>query len=627
MEWQGRPCLVAAPPGTGKSTTCAYTVDALIKRGIWPEHILAISFTKKAARELRDKCIALNPKAAAARISTMHSLCYSFLQEISKFEMITSDGKIKSILRQVIEANKLDSQINLDLLKLKIRGWKNQGKTPADVFKQLDEEQKEFYNNPEFNEIGDFEDESLYVPVYEVYEKFLVETNQVDFDGLLLNTWVFLRQDKNFREKAQEKFRFAILDEAQDTNLVQYKILETLIEKHRNFMVVGDSAQSIYKWRLARPEEFESFPQRYENCQVIFLKTTYRATPEILSGYSRIGKILLDGKFETAFETIKPSGLPPEVFQPEDETKEAEMIVEQVEKLRESYKLTDMAVLVRTNAQSLALAQAFVQAQIPYFVAAQINFFDRAEIKLLVDWLKLAYNINDDEALENVIMSPIMPLKYFKKKALEKMRVMLQKDQPLRLGLRVENWKPFEQQKADWLALTLSDVSRYIRIGQPISELVKFIRRVTQSDALWTIDEEADSYRLENVDAFERMATGFTDLQVFLNYIEESKKHQLFDDEKKPDGVEISTVHKAKGREWACVFVAGLVEGCLPHYKSQPEDERCVGYVALSRAAERLFLYAPQQFRRKPVFPSRFLREAGFYLENSNKEEFSGKMT
>lgn len=603
--------LVLAGAGSGKTKVLTTRVAYLVKElGVDPSSILAITFTNKAAKEMRERILAMVGKVGyQIQISTFHSFGLLLIREnyatlgLDKNFTILDSDDANTLIKKICKDKGLDSKIyNPKAIKNKISGAKNEIMSPIDYEKYA---------------YSDYE--KTVVEVYKKYEEKLQVNNSLDFDDLLLLPIQLFRSHPEVLQEYQEKFKYILIDEYQDTNEAQYVLTKMISAKYKNICVVGDNDQSIYAFRGANYKNILNFEHDYQNPEVILLEENYRSTKTILNAANSIIKNNKERKDKNLW-TSNVEGEKIKYHKAENEKEEAHYVVEEIEKLlQKGVEREDIAILYRTNAQSRNLEEAFLSKNIPYRVVGSFYFYKRKEIKDLICYLKLIYNIHDDVSLTRVIN---VPKRGIGLKTIENLENKAS-------AMHVSMYDAIESGKELVFKNTIEKI-RQKQSELSLTELVDFIleetgmRRELESER----SMEAD-IRLENLEEFksitkhfeERM--GFISLEEFLEEI--SLVADIEEHKDTQDVITLMTIHSSKGLEFDYVFLVGMEEGIFPHsnsFSSQEdiEEERRLCYVAITRAKKGLYLVSA---RKRTLFgqdsynrPSRFVEEVDpDYLE------------
>ena len=610
------PCLVIAGAGSGKTKVLTTRIANLIENGVKPYNILAITFTNKAAGEMRERVNNII-NAHDAFIGTFHSFGLKIIREnsalfnlTSAFTLIDTEDQTSIIKKIMKDINITDKMISPAFIKSKISFIKN--------------------NMLSDSEIANFlisENEKIAVKIYYEYEKILKRNNTLDFDDLLKKPVELFNSNKEVLEKYQDKFKYILIDEYQDTNEVQYKLVKLLSKKYLNLFVVGDPSQSIYAFRGANYQNILNFEKDFKGCTVIKLPQNYRSTQTILDAANEVISHNKQRKDLDLFSDLG-QGVKIKYIRTFNDSMENKRVVDEIQKLyEEGYNRKDMAIFYRTNAQSRSIEDALVKANIPYKVFGSFYFYKRKEIKDLLAYLKLIANPSDDVSLERVINEPKRKIG---DKTIENLR---EKARSLNISMfeAIDSGKELEFKN---LILNLIEISK----DTSITGLIDKTLELSKMKETYENDKSLESdIRLENLMEFRSVSetyekeTGNVNLSDFL--MEVSLVSDAAEYSTDADAVTLMTVHSAKGLEFKVVFIIGLEENIMPISKAlyddeELEEERRLMYVAITRAKEKLYLlnagrrmlYGNMQMNP----PSRFISEISDNL--LDKEETKNEM-
>lgn len=609
VEHKDGPCLVLAGAGSGKTKVLTQRIINLIDSGVSPYNILAITFTNKAAKEMRNRVEnELGSITDSIFIGTFHSFGLRILREnyidigyTSNITILDTDDA-KAIVKRILKENGYDpAKYEIRTIINKISSAKNDGISP-------DEYTKLFLNDLDIV-IG---------LVYKEYTKLLKDNNSVDFDDLLLKPVELLKKNKIILEKYQERFKYILVDEYQDTNSIQYELCKLLASRYKNIFVVGDANQSIYSFRNADYRNILNFEKDYKNTKVILLEENYRSTNNILKAANSVIKNNSEGKKLNLWSS-KRDGELIDYIRCEDEIKEANFVINKIKDLiSNGYKYSDIAVLYRTNAQSRVVEDAFVRNNIPHNIIGSYYFYNRKEIKDLIAYLKLIYNPCDSVSLERIINVPkrgigAKSIVNLRKKATENNISMFD---------AIDSGKELEFKK---MILKLQEFSLNGNLSDLIEEILSTTGLRMEYEINKSLENEA---KVENLNEFKTVAlmfeeSGIYDLQTFLENIALVSDRGQYNND--GDEVSIMTLHSAKGLEFNVVFLLGMEEGLFPHNRSfnslsNLEEERRLCYVGITRAKEKLYLLSARQRtifgKTSGTIESRFIREINDDLIN-----------
>ena len=621
------PMIVIAGAGSGKTRVVTRRIAWLISQGVWPSQILAMTFTNKAAREMRERVEALVGQAPRS-IGTFHGCCARFLRrDIDKLDCgrnhdftIYDDEEQKTLLKQCIKAaGKIPRGLTPSLLSTAISNSKNGRKSLAAALQ--DDDYLDLL--PVIEKIA------------EDYEKRLQECNAVDFDDLLLLTVRLLEEVPGMADIYHNRFRYLLVDEYQDTNHLQYQLIMRLANEEQNVHVTGDPDQSIYSWRGADYHNIMSFTQDFPNAKLVKLEQNYRSTPTILNAANSVIENNSRRIPKELFTENADGRLITELLAHTDRH-EAEWIVRKTRRLRQNgHSWRDCAVFYRTNAQSRVLEEAFVKAGIPYQLLGGLRFYERKEIKDFLALLRIKVNPSDAVAFERVFANfPIC--EGLGGKALAELQnaaalahqpvVTYAASEAYRAGLKGRSQKTERLRRlSNWLRQLLETPAT------PVATAVQEIERFTDFMRQLELQHGQDNLleRRENVQSFLERAQNFTndnpeaDLAAFLEDV--ALVADVDSHDPQADGVVLMTLHSSKGLEFPYVFIAGVEEGVLPHARAtarpgvldedldQLEEERRLFYVGITRARRAVYLsHVALRFQYggyKPSSPSRFLEE------------------
>lgn len=608
------PMLVLAGPGSGKTTVLLCRISRLLERGLAkPQEILALTFSKAAAEEMKSRFENLNG-ASGVSFGTFHSIFFRILRSRYGWnvEQIFQEEERRSILRNSIEAEKWDIPDLEEYI--------------SQFFSQLSLMNSELEQPNRFTPTGMPVEE--FRKLYRAYEGYKERHEKLDFDDMLTQCYQLLREDAAVREYWQRKYKFILVDEFQDVNQAQFACLQILAEKHQNLFVVGDDDQSIYAFRGARPDFLLHFPTLYPAAKKVTLNTNYRSTERIVNLAERvIGNN--EVRFVKNMKGIGEAGDKVTFFLAEDAAKEAAHIAEKIGRLLdEGVPLTEIAVIYRTNLQGGAFARELYKRGIPYDLRDNSgNVYEHWVAEDLLAYLLLAENEESDSALRRILNKP---KRYIGKDLLAEAETM-----PytlLRSFFVCPSLKGWQEENLENLRIDLNQ----IRKRTPYDAL-KYIRKVIGYDEYL---EEFAAYRRTSAQVLQEIADEImetakdcADVRSFREQLERlslQMKEQSRKKGQKRNGVALMTMHGAKGLEFRAVFLPSLVEGIVPHEKGMDTvaEERRLFYVAMTRASEKLCLSAILQRYEKERKPSRFLAEMGLDAEmafRKNKEKEGNK--
>lgn len=595
------PCLVLAGAGSGKTRVLTTRIAYLIDNGIPSYNILAITFTNKAAKEMKERVETLVP-GNYAFLGTFHSLGVRILRENSKECGLESNFTI------------LDSDDVLSLIK---RIMKNKAIDPKELAPSYVRNRISFIKNEnlssrEIDNLFNTVSEKRVLDIYQTYQELIHKNNSVDFDDLLVLPVELFKKYPEILDKYQEKFKYILVDEYQDTNEVQYQFNKLLASKYRNLFVVGDANQSIYGFRNANFRNILNFEKDYKDAYVVTLESNYRSTNNILECANCVIRNNKERKELNLKGTIG-DGVKTQYITCENGKMEALTIIDEIKKLyNQGYDYKDIGILYRTNGQSRLLEEVFLKENIPYNVVGAYYFYQRKEIKDLLSYLKLINNQNDDIALRRVINEPKRGIG---EKAIENLS-----NEATRLGSSM--FDAISKGKELVFKELILDMIK----AQDNLSLTEFIDYVIDKsgmkESLTSEKSLENDLRLDNLEEFKSVTasfeerTGSVNLSDFLEEI--SLVADISEHKEEKDAVTLMTIHSAKGLEFDCVFLCGMEEGIFPHQNSfgsdaEIEEERRLCYVGITRARKVLYLtnaHSRILYGREQVNPpSRFIKE------------------
>lgn len=596
------PCLVLAGAGSGKTKVLTERIVNLINNGVSPYNILAITFTNKAAREMRERVYnSIEEEANKIFIGTFHSLGLKIVREnasvigYSNNVTILDRDDVNTLIKRFMKELNLDTEhYPVKSILNKISFAKNEGLSPE-----------------EFDKFAKAPLDMAACKVYKMYESALKRSNSVDFDDLLILPLRIFKKDKSVLEKYQEHFKYILVDEYQDTNMVQYDMCKLLASKYRNLFVVGDMDQSIYSFRFANYMNVINFEKDNKDAKVIVLDENYRSTNNILNAANDVIKNNKERKEKNLWSS-KGDGDKIKYIRCDNEQEEASTVVRLTKELLDKgEKPSEIAVLYRTNGQSRVFEEAFLKENIPFKIVGSYFFYNRKEIKDLISYMHLIYNNNDDASLERVIN---VPRRGIGSKTIER----------LRSEASISDKSMFEVVSSGKelgfknLIIDLTNESKN-------TDLVGLVDVILDKTGIRKELEEKNDLeseiRLENLNEFKSIALAFQEKGIFsleeflenISLVSDKNEYKEVD-----DGINLMTLHSAKGLEFNDVFLVGMEEGIFPHNRSfesesELEEERRLCYVGITRAKDHLWLMNAKKrtlFGQVSMnFPSRFIKE------------------
>lgn len=623
------PVLIVAGAGAGKTKTITHRIFHLIKSGVAPTNILAITFTNKAAREMKERVTALmdhekkaapdtqgaNFKNSVPFVSTFHALGVHIIKQnaeslgLPRFFSIYDKGDGKKIVKDALV------QFNLDPKQV----------DPAKIQNIISREKSNFVTAQEYeSKVGEEYFPKIVARVWDFYEKTLRREHALDLDDLILVSAKLLSENEKVRRYYQGLWKYIHIDEYQDTNTVQYKIARLLSDEHKNICVVGDTDQNIYSWRGADIKNMLRFEKDFPNAKIILLEENYRSTKTILSAANKIIK-KNNLRIEKNLFTNNGNGEKISIFKAFSEIHEADFIANKAEQLLKSGVSPDeIAILYRANFQSRILEEAFLSRNLPYTMIGT-KFFERKEVKDILSFLRAALNPKSIADLKRIVN---VPPRGIGPKTIEK----IVKGEKLPAGAtekKVSNFFSF-----------LTKIGEIIPIQKP-SVVIKFIMKESGIEDVLKRGDDEDKERLENIMELVTLASkydgyeGDEGIERLLSDAALASEEEMGEDDAKNkkanSGVRLMTVHASKGLEFDYVFIAGLEQDLFPHRRiskdvissNESEEERRLFYVALTRARKKIFLsYAEMRTifgERNMTIPSEFI----FDMDGENVEHES----
>ena len=626
------PCLVIAGAGSGKTKVLTHKIAYLMaKKNIKPWNILAITFTNKAANEMKQRVENLVGEAAKDMwIGTFHSICVRILRKTidrirfdSSF-LIFDTSDQKTLIKECMKTLKIDDKMFTDKSVLaEISNGKNEMLEPKAYMVKY---------------AGDFRREKI-GEIYELYQKRLKENNAIDFDDIINFTIKILTENPDILEYYSEKFKYILVDEYQDTNKAQFTLVTILASRYGNITVVGDNDQGIYSFRGADISNILNFEKDYPGTKIIKLEQNYRCTGNILNAANAVIKHN-ENKYEKKLWTQNDEGELPTIHRADDEYDEGRYIVEQINHLKreEYFKNSDFVILYRMNSQSRAIEEILRREDIPYKIVGGLKFYERKEIKDIISYLRLIYNPFDNISLKRVINEP--------KRGIGKTSVDNVQEISENTGTSMfEIIKNAEQYGLNRLKANSQEFINLIEEMRSkindlsISEIIKeTLNKSGYVKALEAEDTTEAESRIQNLEEFLTVAIEFEEQEAENSLADFLEGITLSSDidgmEETEDSVTLMTLHSAKGLEFNTVFLVGMEEGIFPGYKSigepkELEEERRLFYVGITRAKRYLYLTCS---RKRTIFGStsynaisRFVNEIPKDLLNGYEETFEEK--
>ena len=619
VKHQEGPCLVVAGAGSGKTRVLTSRIAALINSGIKPYNILAITFTNKAAKEMRDRLYNFNiDNADDVFVGTFHSFGLKVIRENleashldKNFSILDSDD-VLSIIRKIMKDLNYDPKtISPSYIKNRISFIKN-----------------ELLTDREISQYFSSSNEQIVLEIYNVYKNILINNNSVDFDDLLLIPTRLFQKNDDILDRYQEHYKYILIDEYQDTNEVQYIMTKLLSSKYRNLFAVGDPDQSIYMFRGANYKNILNFERDYPDTKIIPLLINYRSTQNILNAANEVISHNTERKDKKLLSQIG-DGEKIKFISSYDEKHEITLVAEEINKLiKEGYRYKDIAIFYRTNVQSRVVEEGILKANLPYKVVGSYYFYSRKEIKNLICYLRLIVNPHDDVSLRRVIN---VPKRGIGDKYVNDLETKAR-------SLNISMFDAIDDSKG----LVFKNIILKLQKDSEIMTITELIDKILDESGMrkeLEMDETLENeLRLDNLEEFKSISatyearTGSNNISDFLEEI--SLVADIEEHKQQEDAVTLMTLHSAKGLEFKVVFIVGMEDGIFPHQNSftEPgglEEERRLCYVGITRAKEKLYLSNAKKRmlygKENLTVPSRFIKEIPEdlieYTKSSIKEE------
>lgn len=579
-------CNVIASAGSGKTRVLVNRIVKLIEDyNIDPAKILAITFSKKAKENMVERLTKMIPGYVKfINVETFHSFGFRIVRKFNRddFEILDADWKkvkiIEEILQHHFKEKEPDGQEIADILSF-ISIQKNQMKKPDSSTK--------------------------FGKVYKYYEKYKTEHKQLDFDDMLAKCYEILSTDEKGLQYCQEQYQYILADEMQDTNAVQYEIIRLIGSKHKNVFVVDDPLQNIFMWRGSDNKFVMNFDEDWPDAKVIHLNKNYRSSQDIVEAANHFAESIPESKHKHYVESVADKGKfeEPCYSRYKDENEEADEIAKKIQAyIKAGYEYKNIAILTRTNAQLQNFETALYRSEIPYLIVDGMSFIDRREIKIVLSYLRLICDINDDEAFEYIYNRPN---RYLGQSFLQEVKRTARKEKMsfycAMFRVSRMNWKVKNAVNSIHATVKTISESKY----KNVSDMITALREDLNLDSYVSKDLcENDDSRIENLNTLQRMAANYNDVKRFISFIMRFSKEKKHD----PNSVQLMTIHKSKGLEFPIVFVAGVNQGLLPHEKNKNVDEeKRLMYVAITRAEKILHISSTEQYNGKESEESEFI--------------------
>lgn len=605
VEHVDGPCMVLAGPGSGKTRVITYRIaNMVVNKDIKPTSILAISFTKASSMEMKNRALALSNDFRMNKVTygTFHSVFFRILRYFENYNIESIlDEKTKRIgLKNILKGLNIENA--------------DDDETIGQVINEIS------YVKNELMDKRDFKSEVLtsdeFIKVYNYYEEYKEQINKIDFDDMLIKTYELLKNNKSALDRVRSAYRYILVDEFQDINKVQFEALKLIANPNNNIFVVGDEDQSIYGFRGSRPDFLLEFEEYFLNTNKVLLDINYRSKGEIIDIANRLIE-KNENRYEKVIKCGQGNGANVNYISPEDSEEEAVYIAKDIkDKIQEDYtEYTDFAVIYRTNIQSRALVDVFMDMRIPFVVKDSIvTIYDHWAAQDILSYLRIGVNPNSNKDWIRIINKPF---RYISKDNLN-----LIKDEPDFINALINKCDLHPKQVKTINDLDI-DIS-YVKGLNP-KNAISYIRTTLDYDR-YILDYCTNrkikiNGLIEILNELESSATNFKTIQEYLDHIERVKS-EIVDNKnnKETDGVIFTTMHSAKGLEFKNVYIIGANEGTIPHEKSyeiddeekkndQIEEERRLMYVAITRAEENICISSPINKYGKRVSKSRFVED------------------
>lgn len=629
---------INACAGSGKTRVLVNRVAYMIEQNVEPSSILMTTFTKKASEEMKERLSKLIPSQVLNNITigTSHSIGYRILQAeyrnmshpmakaFTQPLLINYEHKkfATEVRKSLLKSRNIDKKVKEQLESIGLTSlisvvgfYKNKG-YDCDMFLQ---------------NVQPTDRNMAYYEYFNEYEFQKATQKRIDTDDLLYLFVKLLKENEIVLKKYQKQFKYLLVDESQDNNYMQYELIRLLGYPQYNLFIVGDDDQSMYGFRGSEPQQFIDFVKNYKNVNEINLLTNYRSKSDILlkanklitHNTNRIVKAMIP------HNTTEEKAVHYNHFF--DEIEESEFVADEVIILneKENIKFKDMAVLFRTNKQSLAIENALIMKGIPYILHGGVSFYERKEVKDIISYLQLVWNSDNNKAFERVIN---VPSRYLGKAFIDKLKAV--RNTPLFKACDTTTLKDYEKKGVSDFKTLIKNMKNLLAKGESATSLVDFLLDNGYKSYLLDDENELSDSRMENVETLKYLLTFFDNVESFLEYVEKmtsKAKHNI-------DGVQLMTIHKSKGLEFDTVFGIGVSENLLPHYKSIEkaeeqesegelplaiEEERRLAYVMVTRAENKCYVSSTSTYNGKGCGASRFIEEMGLKAENEESKEIA----
>mgnify|MGYP005838778565 CR=1 FL=1 len=607
------PILILAGAGSGKTRVITYRIAYLVSKGVNPSHILAVTFTNKAADEMKQRvCNLLNDQNPDIWIRTYHSTCAKILRQEARNIGLNTNFTIYDEADQLSLVRDCLKELQLDIGELK----------PDFILRCISHAKENLivpdnYYSPTYNQYH-----NIIKSVYRLYNQKLAEFNALDFDDLILKAVELFKSKPEILEYYQDRFRYILVDEFQDTNHSQYVFTKLLAQKYRNLCVVGDDDQSIYSWRGAEISNILNFEKDYPETRIIKLEKNYRSTKIILKAASEVVKNNRNRKQKVLW-CENDIGEPIEYFDAQDEKEEAEYVAKKVyDEYHRGNDFNEIAIFFRLNYQSRNFEECFTKNKIPYEVVGALKFYERAEIKNMLAYLRVINNPNDTVCLKRIIN---LPTRNIGKETLDKL-VIFQKEKNITLFeslRRCSEISDLSPNKIVHIQSFVKMMDEFIKLSKKLNLYDLTLRIATETGYLEFLKRRQTEVEIDRRKNVEELLIAIND------YVKNNPHASISDylegislngdiDEWSNEKVSLMTLHNAKGLEFNVVFITGLENGIIPHYKAKEEgryeEERRLLYVGITRAKKKLYITKANS-RKKYTGNSTFTTTSPFLKE------------
>lgn len=618
------PLLIMAGAGSGKTRVLTHRIAYLIAaKKASPWSILAITFTNKAAREMQERVSQLiGPMGRDIWVSTFHSMCVRILRRDIQHIGYTSNFTILDSTDQLSVIRTCLKELNIDPKKF----------DPKSIQSSISTAKNELLTTERYEQNAKGYFDSVVSQIYSLYQKKLKSNNSLDFDDLIMKTIELFKVEPEVLNYYQNKFQYIHVDEYQDTNRAQYLLCKMIADQHHRICVVGDSDQSIYRWRGADIRNILTFEKDYPDAKVIMLEQNYRSTANILDAANGVISLNMGRKPKNLW-TDQGAGNKLKIFQGDSEHEEGYFIANEINKnIQQGKKYSDHTILYRTNAQSRVIEEILIKSEIPYQIIGGTRFYDRKEIKDVLAYLRLISNPNDDVSFNRIIN---VPKRGIGAATVDKIAAIAAAEEDSMFSVLynlaftdISNRAMNTLEEFKEMISNLSQMVDYLSVTELTEKVLEMTQYREELMREGTIEAKA---RLENIEEFISVTLDFekrnedktlisflTDLALIADIDAMDEDGEVTDQMGSKDAVVLMTMHSAKGLEFPVVFITGLEEGIFPHSRTfdneeELEEERRLAYVGITRAEKQLFLTCA---RMRMLFgktqsnaPSRFLKE------------------